>query len=132
MDCFDCIFMSTPRKIQPILYQFTHWFHDLFYFLQHCSKSTKSMKPNGNISAKWAKVLYFVWEKVLFYTKVLVLQQHFRKRFSNFRSIIGLITLLYARLRCYKVFQLLEKLFLIWHFIDNFHNFRVISMFQGI
>ena len=36
------------------------------------SKSTKSMKPNGYVSTKWTTVLYFVWEKVLFYTKVKV------------------------------------------------------------
>ena len=37
-----------------------------------CSKRTKSMKPNGNISTKWAKCHYFVWKKVLFYTKIKV------------------------------------------------------------
>ena len=37
-----------------------------------CSKSTKSMKPYGNISTKWVKVLYFVWEKVLFSTEVKI------------------------------------------------------------
>ena len=66
-----------------------------------CSKNTKSMKPNGNISTKWATVLYFVWEKVLFYTKVKVflLQQDFQKRFQT-SGTVGLITLLYAKLRC--------------------------------
>ena len=59
------------------------------------------MKPNGNITTKWATVLYFVWEKVLFYTKVKVflLQQDFQKRFQT-SGTVGLITLLYAKLRC--------------------------------
>ena len=66
-----------------------------------CSENTKSMKPNGNITTKWATVLYFVWEKVLFYTKVKVflLQQDFQKRFQT-SGTVGLITLLYAKLRC--------------------------------
>ena len=29
------------------------------------------MKPNGNISSEWAKVLSFVWEKVLFHREVI-------------------------------------------------------------
>ena len=37
-----------------------------------CSKSTNSMKPYGKISTEWAKVLYLVWEKVLFSTEVKV------------------------------------------------------------
>ena len=78
------------------MYIYIHGRFSLFYinFLTSfqfsfisCS-STKSMKPNGNINTKWAIVLYFAWEKVLFYTKVKVflLQERFRKRFSNFRS----------------------------------------------
>ena len=39
-------------------------------FCSTCSKSMKSIKPNGNISKEWAKFLSFVWEKVLLYTKV--------------------------------------------------------------
>ena len=35
-----------------------------------CSKSTKRVKPNGNINTELAKVLYFVWGKILFFTKV--------------------------------------------------------------
>ena len=37
-----------------------------------CSRSTKSMKPYGKISTEWTKVLYLVWEKVLFSTEVKV------------------------------------------------------------
>ena len=59
----------------------------LLFSCSTCSKSTKSKKPNGNISTDWAKVLSFVWEKVLFYTEVTFsCWQPFRKRFSNFRS----------------------------------------------
>ena len=36
-----------------------------FLYCSTCSKSTTNMKPNGNISIEWAKVLSFVWEKVL-------------------------------------------------------------------
>ena len=36
-----------------------------FLYCSTCSKSTTNMKPNGNISMEWAKVLSFVWEKVL-------------------------------------------------------------------
>ena len=66
-----------------------------------CSKSTKSMKPNGNINTKCATVLYFVWEKVLFYTKIKV--SYYNNIFGNVfqtSGVIGPITLLYSRLRC--------------------------------
>ena len=32
----------------------------------------KNMKPNRNIGTEWAKVLFCVWEDVLFYTQVHV------------------------------------------------------------
>ena len=86
VDCFGCIFIST----EDLAYfnQFSQWLHDFSISCSTCSKSTNSMKPNGNISTQWAKVLYFVWQKVLFHIeiKVFLLQQPFRKRFSNSRS----------------------------------------------
>ena len=36
------------------------------------SKSTNSIKPNGNISMEWPKALPFVWEKVLFKQKLKI------------------------------------------------------------
>ena len=42
-----------------------------FLYCNTCSKSTQSMKPNGNISTEWAKVLSIVYEKLLFYREVL-------------------------------------------------------------
>ena len=92
-----------------------------------CSKSTKSMKPNGNISTKWSTVLYFVWEKCYFIEKLKFF--HYNNIFGNVfqtSGVIDLITLLYAKLRRQKIFQLLEKVF---HWKPGFHNFRVISMF---
>ena len=41
-----------------------------FLYYNSCSKSTKSMKPNGNISTEWAKVLSIVYEKLLFIEKL--------------------------------------------------------------
>ena len=36
------------------------------------SPKHKNMKPNRNIGTEWAKVLFCVWEDVLFYTQVNV------------------------------------------------------------
>ena len=42
-----------------------------FFYYSTCSKSTNSMKPNGNTSTEWAKVFSLVWEKVLLYGEVI-------------------------------------------------------------
>ena len=110
----------------------------LFSWFLHCStcsKGTKSMKPNGNISTEWVKVLSFVWEKVLFYREVIcfLINNLFEKVFQTSR-VIDLITLLSDCMwisDTKKVFKLLEKVFssLTAHRKPRFHNYRVISMF---
>ena len=106
-----------------------------FLYYSTCSKSTKSMKPNWNISTEGPKVLSFIWEKVLFYKEVtcFLINNLFGKDFQTSR-VIGLITLLS---NCVwnsdtkKVFKLLEKVFssLRVHRKSSLHNFRVISIF---
>ena len=62
-----------------------------FFYCGTCSKSTKSMKPNGNISMEWVKALSFVWEKVLFYREVIcfLIDNLFGNLFQTSR-VIGL------------------------------------------
>ena len=53
-----------------------------FLYSSIYSKSTKSMKPNGDISTEWAKVLSFVWEKELFHREIIgFLINHFGNAF---------------------------------------------------
>ena len=106
-----------------------------FLYCSTCSKSTKSMKPNGNISTELAKVLSFVWEKLLFYREVIcfVINNVLGNVFQTSR-VIGLITILSNCMwssDAKKVFKLLEKVFssLTAHRKPSFHNFRIISMF---
>ena len=96
MDYFDCMFMSTNDLANTnVLTVF------VISLLQHLSKSTKSMKPNGSISKKWAKVLSIVYEKLLFYREVIcfLINNLFGNVFQTSR-VIGLIMLLYVKLRC--------------------------------
>ena len=104
-----------------------------FLYCSTCSKSTKSMKPNGNISTEWAVVLSFVWEKELFHREVIyfLINNLFWKRFSILKS-----NRLNNATACEipmpkKVFKLLEKVFssLSVHRKTSFHNSHVISMF---
>ena len=86
-----------------------------FLYCNTCSKSTKSMKPNGNISTEWAKVLSFVWEKVLFYREVMcfLINNLFGNVFQTSR-VMDLITLLFNRMwnsDAKKVSKLFEKVF---------------------
>ena len=138
MDCFDYIFISTGDLAHFIsIFSLVSW--PILFLAAPALKSTKSMKPNGNISTKWTKVLYFVWEKVLSCTKVKVflLEQPFRKLFQTSR-VIGLITLLFAKLDAEKVIHSWRKYFLVWHFIENqvftisalFPCFSVFSFFK--
>ena len=67
MDCFDCIFIFTDD-----LAYLTPMYSLVSYFTissSTCFKKMKSIK-NTNVSKEWAKVLSFVWEKVLPYTEV--------------------------------------------------------------
>ena len=69
--------------------------------------------------------MYFFIQKSSFFINNL-----FRNVFQTLR-VTGLITLVYAKLRCSKVFKLFEKVFfsLTVHRKPSFHNFQVISMF---
>ena len=99
-----------------------------FLYCNTCSKSTKGMKPNGNISTEWAKVLSFVWEKLVFYREVIFfLINNLFENFFQTSRVIGLITLLSNCMwnpDAKKVFKLLEKIF-----SSLSVQFRVISMF---
>ena len=93
-----------------------------------CSRRTKSMRHNGNISTVYAKVLSFVWEKVLFYKEVIcfLINILFGNVFQTSR-VTGLITLLSNCMwnsDAKKVFKLLEKVF-----SSLSVHLRVISMF---
>ena len=103
MDCFDCIFISTEDLAYFTLI-FSPWFHDCSISCSTCTKSTKSIKSNGNISKKWAKVLYFVLEKVLFYRQVM--RNSDAKKYFNSR----------------------KKYFLVWYFIEN-QVFKISTLF---
>ena len=100
-----------------------------FLYCSACSRSTKSMKPNGNISTEWANVLSFAWEKLLFYMfyiSYFLINNLFENVFQTSR-VIGLITLLSNCMwnsDAKKVFKLLEKVF-----SSLSVHFRVISMF---
>ena len=91
------------------------------------------MKSNGSMSTEWAKVLYFVLEKVLFYTEVKF--SYFNNLFGNVFQTSGVIVVLtlYSMRNsdAKKVFQLPEKVFsgLAFHWKPGFQNFHVISMF---
>ena len=69
MDYFDCIFIFT-KKLAYLIPIPVFSLVSRFVYCSTCSKTAKSMKPNGNMSMEWAKVLSFVWEKVLFYREV--------------------------------------------------------------
>ena len=129
MDCCDCIFISTNNLAYSIpipMFSLVSW----FLYCSTCSKSTKSMKPNGNISMEWAKVLAFLWEKVLFWREVkFSYWSPFRKRFLNFKSY-KLNNSTVCKTLMLNVFILLEKVFssLTVHRKPSFHDFHVISM----
>ena len=66
------------------------------------------MKPNGNISTEWAKVLSFVWEKEPFHREVVcfLINNLFGNAFQTSR-VIGLIMLLFVNADAKKAFKLL-------------------------
>ena len=121
---------SLPFLIPVLMFSLFSW----FLYCSTCSKSAKSMKPNGNISTEWAKVLSFVWESVLFYREVIcfLINNLFRNVFQT-SIVIGLITLLSDCIwnsNAKKVSKLSEKVFssLTVHIKPSFHDFCVISM----
>ena len=135
-----------------LLYIYIHGRFGLFYInfltcfiicfisFRTCSKSTKSMKPKRNISTKWATILYFVQEKALFYTKVkaFLLQQHFRKYFSNFRSNRPNNATVCKTPMLKKYSNALRNYYVVWRFIETrfsqlpryFHVFQRIQFIQ--
>ena len=111
MDCFHCIFKSTEKLAHLI--QCSNWFHDFSISCSICSKSTKSMKPNGNISTGFAKVLLFVKN---FYFK--------QKLSFLINTIFGYVSQTSGVIACgtrmlKKYFSNWKKYFLVWHFIEN-------------
>ena len=72
IDCFDCILMSKNNfgYLIPIpMFSLVSWY--LHWAL--APRVRRARKLMGNISMEWAKVLSFVWEKVLFYREVKLL-----------------------------------------------------------
>ena len=135
MDCFDfdCIHeWFSLAYLMPIpMFSLFSW----FLYCKTCSKNTKSMKPNGNISTEWAKVASFVWEKVSFYREVtcFLINNLFGNVFQTSR-VKGLITLLSNCMwssDAKKVFKLLKKVFssLTVHRKPRFQNFCFITRF---
>ena len=113
----------------------------LFSWFLYCNTSctsTKSMKPNGNISMEWPKVLSFVWEKVLFHREVICFL--INNLFWNVFQISRVIDLIALLSDCMwnsdakKVFKLLEKVIssLTVHSIENqvFKNFTLFPCFS--
>ena len=71
IDCFDCKLMSTnnfgyliPIPMFSLVSWYLHW--------APAPRVRRTWKLMGN-SMEWAKVLSFVWEKVLFYREVKLL-----------------------------------------------------------
>ena len=123
-----CFYIYIRGRFSLFFYEFSHWFHDFSVSCSTFSMSMKSMKPNGNISTESAKVLYFVWEQILFYTvkvKVFLLQQSFWKRFSNFRSNRLNSTTLCET----SMLKMYFSSFLAFDSKPGFHNFRIFSTF---
>ena len=94
--CIVLIAYLYPRTIQPNLFDTNTNVLTVFMtsLLQHLCESTKSMKPNGNISTEWAKVLFFVWEKLLFYREVICFVINNLGNVFQTSRVIGLITIL--------------------------------------
>ena len=103
----------------------------LFSWLQHLLQVRRAWNLMGISVRPFAKVLSFVWEKLLFYREVtcFLINNLFGKVFQTSR-VIGLITLLSTCMwnsDAKKVFKLLENVF-----SSLSVHFRVISMFWRI
>ena len=115
MDYFDCLFISTNdfslAYLMPIpMFSVFSW----FLYCSTYSKSTKSRKPNENISTEWAKVLSIVYEKLLFYREVIyfLINNLFENIFQTSRVVV--FTLLSDSMwnsDVKKVFKPMEKVF---------------------
>ena len=120
MFCHITIFKSTDN--QSIWYQFSHWFHKFSIFYSNCSESAKSVKPNGSI-----KVLYFVWKSTIL-CRSWVFYDNFFGSVLQTSGVLGLITLLYAKLRYWKSISTPKKGFfsLTFHWKTGFHKYCII------
>ena len=74
------------------------WLYDFFASCSTCSKSTKSKKPNRNISTEWAKVFSFAF-LVLFIQKLGFIFNNLSGNIFQTSGVIALITLLYKKFR---------------------------------
>ena len=104
MDCFDCIFIPTNNLayLIPIrVFSMVSW----VLHCSTCSKNRKDMKPNENISKELAKVLSFVWEKVLKILKLL------ERKVWQFRE--NQILTISALFPCFSVFSFFKLVQLI-------------------
>ena len=92
-----------------------------FLYCSTCSNSTKSMKPNGNISTEWAEALSFVWEKELFHREVIcfLINNLFWKHFSIFKSNRLSNTTVCETPMPKKYLNSWKRYFLVWQFIEN-------------
>ena len=115
----------SPAYLMPIpMFSLFSW----YLYCNTCSKSTKSRKLNGNISTEWAKVLFIVYENLLFYREVtcFLINSLFRNVFQTSRVIVLIILLSNCMWNsdAKKLFEVLEKVF-----SSLSAHFRVISMF---
>ena len=109
-----------------------------FLYCNTCSRVRRAWNLMGTSVRPFAKVLSFVWEKLLFHREVtcFLINNLFGKVFQTSR-VIGLITLLSKFMwnsNVKKVFKLWEKVFssLKVHRKPSFHNSLVISIFYHI
>ena len=131
MDCFDCIFISTEDLAYFIsIFSLVSWF--VLFLAAPALRVRTAWNLMGTSVRNGQQFFIFFGRKYYFMQKLKF--SYYNNIFGNvFQSsgVIGQITLLYAKLRCYKIFQLLKKVFpgLAFHWKPGFHNFRVICMF---
>ena len=131
MDCFDCIFIST----EDVGY-FISVFLLVSWSVLFLVAPTLKVRRAWNLmetSARNGQLFFILFGRKCYFIEKLKFS-HYNNIFGNVfqtSGVIGLTTLLYAKLWCQKIFQLLEKVFpsLAFHWKPGFHNFRVISMF---
>ena len=120
MDYFDCIFIST----EDLAYCF------LTGFISSISCSTCSKRNLMGTSVRNGQEFFILFGRRYYFIQQLKFPYYNNIFGNDFQTsgVIDLITLLYARLRYYKIFQLLEKVFLVWHFIEN-QVFTIFALF---
>ena len=131
MDCFDCIFISTEDLVYFIsVFSLVSWF--VLFLAAPALEVRKAWNLTGTSVGNGQQFFILFGRKHYFIqkSKFSYYNNIFGKVFQT-SGVTGLITLLYAKLLWWKVFQLLEKEFpsLAFHRKPGFHNLRVISMF---